>query len=71
MADYAELLHSLQPDELFIECAYLINGEMPREKYVAKIYVNQKIKKASRNAFANQTKKKYDVDRVQFVSIEL
>ena len=71
MDKYLDILKTLQPDELYIEGAYMMKGDLTVGEEVSKVFVKKVIKKDNRDDFARFLKKKYGVDRVNFISAEL
>jgi hypothetical protein len=68
MAQYPEL-DTMGDDDLFIEGAWIFKGEMPHEE-AAHIRIRRMIKKSERDTLARSLKKSYNVNRVDFRSIE-
>lgn len=71
MDKYLEVLNTLQPDELYIEGAYIMKGNLTIGEETGIIHVKKVIKKEDHDNFAREIKAKYGVDRVNFISTEI
>jgi predicted CoA-binding protein len=59
----------LGPDDLYIDGAYLMHGELPYETF-SYVWVNKTIKKKDAFKFAKEMKQRYNADRCNFRSTE-
>lgn len=65
---YKEIANLLD-GEVFIEGAYMFKNEMPHEE-TSQVHLRRVIKKVDMDNLASELKLSYNVNRVNFISIE-
>jgi hypothetical protein len=68
-SEYPDIMKQVQDDEYYVEAAFMYKEEMPHEE-ISNVRLRRIIKKVDRDKLADELKRSYRVNRVNFRYIE-